>query len=272
METWLEKIKELAIAYAPDVLLAILTLVVGLWVISIINKIFKKVLDKREIDPTVQPVLRTMVSVALKVLLIISVAGIFGIETTSFVAAIGAFAFAIGMALQGSLGHFASGILLLVLKPYKVGDVVEIAGQTGVVYSIEVFNTLLTSFDNKRIVVPNGLVTSGVITNITVLEDRRIDMTFGIAYEDDIDKAKEIIKQTIDECENVLPDKPVQIFVSSLGDSSVNIAARPWSKAEHYWDIYWYCQEHVKKNFDKAGVSIPYPQMDVHFDENAFAK
>ncbi|MCB0661150.1 MAG: mechanosensitive ion channel [Saprospiraceae bacterium] len=267
MEKWLEKITELAINYAPDVLLAIITLVVGLWVISGITRLFQKFLDKREVDPTVQPVLKTLVSWGLKVLLFISVAGIFGVETTSFVAAIGALAFAVGMALQGSLGHFASGILLLVLKPYKTGDVVEIAGVTGVVHSIQVFNTLITTFDNQRVVIPNGVVTSGIIKNINTLEDRRIDMVFGISYEDDIDKAKEIIRQTISECEHILPEKPVQIFVSSLGDSSVNIAARPWSKAEHYWDIYWFCQENVKKNFDKSGISIPYPQMDVHLDK-----
>jgi small conductance mechanosensitive channel len=267
MENWIDSIKEMALQYAPDVLLAILTLIIGLWIISMVTRLFQKFLEKREVDQTVQPVLKTLVSWSLKILLFISVAGIFGVETTSFVAAIGALAFAVGMALQGSLGHFASGILLLVLKPYKVGDVVEISGVTGVVHSIEVFNTLLTTFDNQRVVIPNGVVTSGIIRNINTLEDRRIDMTFGISYEDDIDKAKQIIKETIDQYDTVLEDRPVQIFVSSLGDSSVNIAARPWAKAEHYFDIYWGCQEQIKKNFDKAGISIPYPQMDVHMEK-----
>lgn len=267
MENWIDTVKELALQYAPDVLLAILTLVIGLWVISLVTRLFQKFLDKREVDATVQPVLKTLVSWSLKILLFISVAGIFGVETTSFVAAIGALAFAVGLALQGSLGHFASGILLLVLKPYKVGDVVEISGVMGIVYSIEVFNTLLTTFDNQRVVIPNGLVTSGIIRNVNTLQDRRVDMTFGISYEDDIDKAKQIIQETIDQYDTVLEDRPVQIFVHSLGDSSVNLAARPWTKAEHYFDIYWGCQEQVKKNFDKAGISIPYPQMDVHMEK-----
>jgi small conductance mechanosensitive channel len=266
MENWLEKIQDLVINYAPSVLLAIITLVVGLWVISIVTKFFNKSLKKGNVDNTIIPVLKSLLNISLKVLLFISVAGIFGIETTSFVAAIGALAFAVGMALQGSLGHFASGIMLLVLKPYKVGDLVELGGELGIVHAIQIFNTHINTLDNKRIIIPNGVVTSGVIKNYTEMDDRRVDMTFGIGYGDDIDKARAVIQKTVDACEQILKTKPVDIFVSELADSSVNFVVRPWCKPEDYWTVYFYCHEHIKKNFDKEGVSIPFPQMDVHMD------
>jgi small conductance mechanosensitive channel len=267
MENWLEKIQDLVINYAPSVLLAIVTLIVGLWIIGMITKVFHKSLKKRSVDNTILPVLKTLVSVTLKVMLFISVAGIFGVETTSFVAAIGALAFAVGMALQGSLGHFASGIMLLVLKPYKVGDLVELDGEVGNVIAIQIFNTHINTLDNKRVIIPNGVITSGKIINYTEMDERRVDMTFGIGYTDDIDKARSVIQKTVDACEQVLKTKPVDIYVSELADSSVNFAVRPWCRPEDYWTVYFYCHEQIKKNFDKEGVSIPFPQMDVHLDK-----
>ncbi|WP_421946621.1 mechanosensitive ion channel family protein [Phaeodactylibacter xiamenensis] len=172
------------------------------------------------------------------------------------------------MALQGSLGHFASGVLLLIFKPYKVGDLVEIGGgQTGTVVGIQVFNTVLQTLDNKRIIIPNSVVTSNVITNISGQGEMGVDMTFGISYGDDIDKAREAIKRVSDACPYVLGTPETLIKVSSLGDSSVNFLVRPWIKSEHYWDTYFYMQENVKKEFDRSGVSIPFPQMDVHLDK-----
>jgi small conductance mechanosensitive channel len=203
--------------------------------------------------------------VGLKVLVLLSVAGMFGIETTSFVAIFGALAFAIGMALQGSLGHFASGVLILVFRPYQVGDLVTIGGgQTGAVESIQVFNTVLQTLDNKRIIVPNGVVTSNVITNISGQGIIGVELTFGISYRDSIDKAREIILRVGKECPYVLDDPAQGVVVAGLGDSSVNLASRPFCKSEHYWDTLFYMQEHVKKAFDAEGVSIPFPQMDVH--------
>ena len=264
MENYMEQIYSMAIEYAPKVLGAILTLIIGFWIIARITKFVDRTMAKRDVDETVRPFLTSIISVGLKVLLLLSVASMFGIETTSFVAIFGALAFAIGLALQGSLGHFASGVLLLVFKPYKVGDLVNLSDKVGVVEAIQVFNTILLTPDNKKIIIPNGVVTSNVITNISGQGKIRVDMTFGIGYTDEIDKARTIVQQVADSCPQVLHDIPVDIFVSELADSSVNFAVRPWANSEHYWDVYFYMHEHIKKQFDANGIGIPFPQMDVH--------
>lgn len=264
MGNYLEQIQAFLVGYAPQVIGAIITLIIGFLIIGWISSWFKNFLRKREIDPTITGFLSSFVSVGLKVLLLLAVAAKFGVETTSFVAIFGAMAFAIGMALQGSLGHFASGIMLLVFKPYKVGDLVTLNGFTGVVEAIEMFNTLLLTPDNKKIIIPNGVVTSNPMINISGQGEIRVDMTFGIGYDDDIDKAKAVIQKVADSCPQVLKSKPVDIFVSELADSSVNFAVRPWADSAHYWDVYFYMHEHIKKEMDKAGISIPYPQTDVH--------
>ena len=258
---------EVGIAYLPKVAGAILTLIIGFWVIGRVVSSIKNMMEARNIDATIRPFLGSLISVGLKILLLLSVASMFGIETTSFVAIFGALAFAIGMALQGSLGHFASGVMLLVFKPYKVGDLVEIGGgNQGTVLEIQVFNTILETLDNKRIIVPNGVVTSNVITNISGQGEIGVELTFGIGYNDDIDKAREVILRVGKECPYVL-DSPAQgVVVGELADSSVNLNTRPFCKSEHYWDTLLYMQEHVKKAFDKEGISIPFPQMDVHVD------
>ncbi len=263
----LQKIADLLVLWLPKVAGAILTLIIGFWIISKIVKSFRKMLDKREIDLSLAKFLSSLVSVGLKILLLLSVAQMFGVATTSFVAIFTAMAFAIGMALQGSLGHFASGVLLLIFKPYKVGDLVELSDKTGVVEEIQIFNTVLRTPDNKIHVIPNGLVTSGVITNISGQGIIRVDMTFGIGYTDDIDGARKVIQGVTDRCDLILKDKEVDIFVSELADSSVNFAVRPWCKSEHYWDVYFFVHEEIKKAFDQQGVSIPFPQMDVHVNQ-----
>lgn len=264
MEKFIETIIAKATEYAPSVIMALVTLIIGFWLIGWITGLIKNMLDKRGIDPTVRPFLVSLVSVGLKVMLLLSVAAMFGVETTSFVAIFSALAFAIGMALQGSLGHFASGILLLVFKPYKVGDLITSNGHTGVVEEIQVFNTIVRTPDNRRIILPNGLVTGNPITNVSGQGTIRVDLTFGIGYGDDIDKAKQVFKKVIEANSNILKDPAADIFVSELADSSVNFAVRPWCKSEHYWDVYFYMHEQVKKELDKAGVSIPFPQMDIH--------
>lgn len=266
METLFDysKFSELFTAYAPKIAGAILTLVIGLWIIGWFGRQIKSFLKKRNVDETIRPFIASIISVGLKVMLLLSVAGMFGIETTSFVAILSALVFAVGLALQGSLGHFASGVLILIFKPYKVGDLVTISDITGHVEEIQVFNTLLLTLDNRRVIIPNGVVTSGVITNNTSPGKIRVDMTFGISYGDDIDKARKIIQDVADSCPLVMKEPVVDIFVSELGDSSVNFAVRPWCKSEQFWDVYFYMQEHIKKGFDKSGVSIPFPQMDVH--------
>lgn len=264
----MEQITEMITSYAPRVIGAIIALILGFWIIGRITGVLRRTLEKRAIDETVRPFLVSLVSVGLKVLLLLSVASMFGIETTSFVAIFGALAFAVGMALQGSLGHFASGVLLLVFKPYKVGDLVTIGGgHTGTVKAIQIFNTILVTLDNKHIIVPNGVVTSNVITNISGQEIIGVELTFGIGYNDSIDKAREIILRIGKECEWVLDDPAQGVVVGELGDSSVNLNTRPFCKSEHYWDTFFHMQEHVKKAFDAEGISIPFPQMDVHMDK-----
>lgn len=265
----LEQISSMLIDYAPRVIGAILMLIIGFIIIGWVSRLVSKSLKKRNVDESVRPFLVSLISVGLKVVLLLAVAGMFGIETTSFVAIFGALAFAIGMALQGSLGHFASGVLILIFKPFKVGDLVEIGGgKVGSVEQIQVFNTILKTLDNKRLIVPNSLVTSNVITNISGQGTIGVELTFGIGYGDDIDKARKIILETGQSCEYILENPAQGVVVSSLGDSSVNLATRPFCKSEHYWDVYFYMQENVKKAFDREGISIPFPQMDVHMDNN----
>jgi len=259
-----ETFSETLTSYLPKVGGALLTLIIGFWIIGWITKFVNTTLKAKGFDETIRPFLISLLNVGLKVLVLLSAAGMFGIETTSFVALFGAMAFAIGMALQGSLGHFASGVMLLVFKPYKVGDLVEISGSIGTVEEIQVFNTVLLTPDNKKIIIPNGVITMGVITNISGQGEIRVDMTFGIGYNDDIDEAKQVFEQVARQCPQVLNNKPVEIFVSELADSSVNFVVRPWAESVHYWEVYFYMQENVKKEMDRKNINIPYPQMDLH--------
>ncbi|RMF03838.1 MAG: mechanosensitive ion channel family protein [Bacteroidetes bacterium] len=265
----LDGLSALITIYAPKVAGALLTLIIGFWVIARITGVISRSMEKRQMDATIRPFLTSIVSVGLKVMLLLAVASMFGIETTSFVALFSALAFAVGLALQGSMGHFASGVLLLTFRPYKVGDLVTIGGgQTGEVQEIQVFNTVLKTLDNKRIIIPNGVVTNNVVTNISGQGIIGVELTFGIGYNDSIDKAREIILRVGKECPWIL-DHPAQgVVVASLGDSSVNLATRPFCESAHYWNTFFYMQENVKKAFDAEGISIPFPQMDVHLDKD----
>lgn len=255
--------------FAPKVVGAILTLLIGFWLIGWITRIVKNAMEKRGVDETIRPFLASLVNVGLKIFVLLTVAGMFGIETTSFVALFGALAFAIGMALQGSLGNFASGVLILIFKPYKVGDLVSIGGgNTGTVKEIQVFNTVLVTLDNKHIIVPNGVVTSNVITNISGQGIIGVELSFGISYNSSIDKAREVILRVGKECPYVLDDPAQGVVVAGMGDSAVKLASRPFCKSENYWDCFFYMNEHVKKAFDAEGIVIPFPQMDVHLDKN----
>ena len=264
----MDKFSEIITLYTPKVVGAILTLIIGFWIIGKITRTTTKAMRNKGIDQTIQPFLSSLISVGLKVLLLLSVAQMFGIATTSFVAIFGAMAFAIGMALQGSLGHFASGVLLLMFKPYKVGDLVNIGGgNIGTVKGIQIFNTVLETLDNKRVIIPNAVVTNNVIINITGQGNVGVELTFGIGYKDDIDKAREVILKIGKECPWIL-DKPKQaVVVAELADSSVNLATRPFCNGEHYWNTFFYMQENVKKAFDRENISIPYPQMDLHVNQ-----
>ncbi|MCK7550519.1 mechanosensitive ion channel family protein [Marinobacter goseongensis] len=252
----------LVMTYAPKVVLAIVTLLVGLWLI----KRFVGVIDKKlgEKDPSLNKFVCGLTGALLKIMLIISAASMIGIATTSFIAVIGAAGLAVGLALQGSLSNFAGGVLILIFKPFKVGDTIEAQGHLGAVAEISILYTIVNTFDNRRIVIPNGSLSNATLVNVSIYEKRRCDMTFGIHYDDDIDTAKAICRRLYQEDERSLMDPPPRICVGSLGDNSVNIMFRAWVATDDLWPYYWDMQEKVKKAFDAEGLTIPFPQRDVH--------
>jgi small conductance mechanosensitive channel len=252
----------LVMAYAPKVVLAIITLIVGTWLINRFVRLLDSKLGKR--DPTLNTFLCGLLSAILKILLLISVASMVGIATTSFIAIIGAAGLAIGLALQGSLGNFAGGVLILIFKPFKVGDVIEAQGYLGSVMEISILYTIVNTFDNRRVIIPNGDLSNSSLTNLSAYPTRRCDMSFGIGYGDDIDKAKATIRRLIEADERSLKDPQPMIVVGGLGDSSVNLTVRVWTTYADLWPFYWDMQERVKKAFDAEGISIPFPQRDVH--------
>jgi small conductance mechanosensitive channel len=250
--------------YGPSLLLAIVTLVVGFWIIRFITRLTKRSLLRSKIEDSLGTFLSSTLSMLLKVLLVISVAGMVGIEMTSFIAILGAVGLAVGMALSGTLQNFAGGVMILIFKPFRVGDYIEAQGHGGIVNEIQIFNTILKTPDNKKIIIPNGGLSNSSMINYTAEETRRVDITYGISYQDDIDKAKGILQAVIDSNLLILNEPVPFIGVIELGDSSVNIVVRIWAKTSDYWNIYFYMQETVKKTFDKEGISIPFPQRDVH--------
>ncbi len=252
----------LVMTYAPKVVLAIITLIIGMWLINKLVGVLDAKLSQK--DPTLNKFLCGLIGAILKILLLISVASMVGIATTSFIAIIGAAGLAVGLALQGSLANFAGGVLILIFKPFKVGDVIDAQGYLGSVREISILYTIVDTFDNRRIVIPNGQLANASLTNLSAYETRRCDMTFGIGYADDIDKAKDICKRLIGEDERALKDPEPLIVVGALGESSVDLTVRAWTKSADLWPFYWDMQERVKKAFDAEGISIPFPQRDVH--------
>ena len=269
MAEWVEKIQDFAITHGPGVIGGLLVLIIGRWVAKATANLIKKVMIGRKIDPTLAGFTHSMSYMALMTLVCISAVETMGFETTSFVAVLGAATLAIGFALQGSLGNFASGVMLILFRPFKAGDFIEAAGEAGVVEEITVFATKMRTGDNKEMIVPNSAITSGTITNYSAKATRRIDCVFGIGYGDDIKKAKELLHKIVKDDKRILDDPGVTIGVSELGDSSVNFVCRPWVKTADYWDVYFDLHETVKLEFDKAGISIPFPQQDVHMHQVA---
>jgi len=258
------KAAEQFMLYLPKVAGAIIVLIIGLWVISILNKVIIKRMKKQKVDPTLRSFLKSIVSIALKTLLIITVISMLGVQMTSFIAVLGAAGLAVGLALQGSLANFAGGVLIVLFKPFKVGDLVEAQGFLGKVSGIQIFNTELKTPDNKTVVIPNGELSNGAITNYTTEENRRVDMVFGIGYDDDIAKARTVMDKIIKGDKRIHKDPKPQVVVAELADSSVNFKVRVWAKGADYWNIYFDMHEKIKLQFDKAKISIPYPQQDVH--------
>ncbi len=258
------KAYELGIEYAPRLALAILTLVIGLWIISGITKLIKLSMERSKVDPTLIPFMGSLVSWVLKVLLFISVASMIGIATTSFIAVLGAAGLAIGLALQGSLANFAGGVLVMIFKPYKVGDLIESQGHLGVVKEVQIFNTILIAPQSKQVIIPNGAASNGSIVNYTVEGQIRVDITVGVSYDADIDKTKAVLMEVLRANNKVMQDPAPFVGVSELADSSVNFAVRPHCLPKDYWDVFFSVNEEVKKALDKNAISIPFPQRDVH--------
>lgn len=267
LEKYSDMAVELFLAYAPKLVLAIATLIVGLWVIGTVVTITQKALEKSKTDKTLVPFITSLTSLLLKVLLFISVASMVGIATTSFVAVLGAAGLAIGLALQGSLGNFAGGVLILIFKPYAVGDVVEAQGHIGVVKELQIFNTIILTANNRRVIIPNGAMSNGSIINYSAEGTQRVDMTFGIAYDADVKKAKSLLLNLVMEDPRVLKDPAPLVAVSALADSSVNIVVRPWCDFKDYWNVYFDTTEKAKSVLEENGISIPFPQRDVHIHQ-----
>lgn len=260
----IEKLVSISVEYGPKLLGAIAVLILGLWIIKVITRGFNNVLDKRKTESTLKPYLKGIVNILLKVLLVISVLGMIGIEMTSFIAILGAAGLAVGLALSGTLQNFAGGIMLLVFKPFKVGDFIDTQSYMGTVKEIQIFNTILKTPDNKTIILPNGGLSTSSLTNFSSEETRRVDWTFGIGYGDDVTKTKEVLKKLCDNDNRILKDPEVFIAVSELADSSVNFVVRAWVKSEDYWSVFFDMNENVYNTFNKENINIPFPQMDVH--------
>jgi small conductance mechanosensitive channel len=232
-------------------------------IISKLNVLTNKTLTSRNIDSTIRPFFASLVDVGLKFVLFLVVAGIFGFEISSILALIGALAFAVGLALQGSLGHFASGILLLILKPYRVGDEIKIGDVEGYVDEIQVFNTILRTRDNRHIIVPNGVVTSGNIVNYTSLGQRRVDMMFVVDEPNKVSTVLSVLKDAADSCPDVLKNPPPEIYLDNFNADELHFACRPWCESEKYWDVWAYMQKAVKDGFDEADLTgnVQYVQL-----------
>lgn len=263
--TWLDYL----VPFAINLCVAIAIFIIGAWVIRRLMAVLTKFLNYREVDPTLISFLRGLVGTVLKFVLVLLAVEQLGIDTTSLLALLGAAGLAIGLALKDSLSNFASGVMLILFKPFRVGHYVEIADTSGIVDKITIFNTILHSPDNKEITVPNGQVYGSTIVNYSAHETRRVDLVMGIGYDDDMRQARELIKEVLDSCQYVLDEPAPNIGVNELGDSSVNIVVRPWVKASNFWPAKWELTEALKYKFDEAGITIPYPQRDVHIIDNS---
>lgn len=264
LDVFLTKMIDLGISVGSKILLAIVVFLVGRWIVRRLNKLLAKILEKRHVEASLSTFVKSLVNITLTLLLIIVVIGVLGIETSSFIALFASAGVAIGMALSGTLQNFAGGVMILLFKPFKVGDTIEAQGQTGTVREIQIFNTILATPDNKIIIIPNGGLSTGLMKNYSKEATRRVDWEFGIAYGDDYTKAKAVIARLLDADGRVLKDPAYFIALTSLGESSVNIVVRVWVNAGDYWGIYFDMNEKVYKTFAEENLNIPFPQLDVH--------
>lgn len=256
------------IPWGINIVLAALIYIVGRIVAKMVISIVRKAFNKADMDEILIDFVCSILSAILLLFIIIAALNQLGVDTTSLIALLGAAGLAVGLALQGSLQNFASGVMLIVFRPFKIGDFIEAGGVSGVVEKISIFSTIMRTGDNREVIIPNGGIYGGTITNFSARDTRRIDMVFGIGYDDDLKKAQEILRTIIDSDERVLKNPETLIAVSELADSSVNFVVRPWVKSGDYWAVKFDLTENVKLAFDEQGISIPYPQMDVHSKQN----
>jgi len=267
MNNLLDQFNNIVYTYGPKLLGALAVLIIGNFVIKLMMKSFSKMMDKRKTDASLKPFLKSLIGILLKTMLVISVLGMLGVQMTSFIAILGAAGLAVGLALSGTLQNFAGGVIILLFKPFKVGDYVDAQGHSGFVKEIQIFNTILLELDNKTVIIPNGPLSTGSMVNYSTEPTRRVDFTFGIAYGDSVDKARKILFEIFKEDKRILTDPAYFVGLSEMADSSVNLTARGWVKGEDYWDVFFDINEKTYNKFNAEGISIPFPQMDVHLQK-----
>lgn len=270
IETILQKVYEYLAQYGFKVIGALIIFLIGRWLAKIISRLIEKALIKSRVDKTLAKFVKKLSQIVLLVFVVMAALAPLGVETTQFAVVVGAAGLAIGLALQGSLANFASGFLMIIFRPFKVGDFIEAAGVKGTVKEIQIFNTIVNTLDNIRAIIPNAQITGGNVLNYTVNGTRRVDLVVGVSYEDDLKKAKRVIEEVLSGDDRVLKDPSPTVAVYELGDSSVNFVVRPWVKSADYWDTYFDITSKVKLALDENGISIPYPQRDIHLKSGVF--
>lgn len=268
MDTIITKLQEWGAFYGLKIVAAIIVLIVGRWTAKAISKLVKRLLTKRNVDPTLISFVGNVAYIALLTFVVIAALAQLGIQTTSFIAIIGAAGLAVGLALQGALANFAAGFLMIIFRPFKTGHYIEGAGVAGVVEEIHVFTTQLRTPDNKTVIIPNAKLMGDNIINYSAKDTRRVDLLIGVSYTDDLQKVRKVLQGILEKDNRVLKDPAPMIAVKEFADSSVNFVVRAWVKMENYWDVYFDTTENVKKRFDAEGISIPFPQQDVHLYEH----
>ena len=261
---WKNLLLDYGTEYGLKLLGGILIWIIGTWLIKKIKRILLKAMDHLDYDETLERFLSNLIIGGLKVVLVIAILGQLGVQTTSFAAILAAAGLAIGLALQGSLSNFAGGVLIMLFKPYKIGDFIETQGEMGTVKEIEIFTTKLNTTDNKEVIIPNGTISNGNITNYSTEKTRRIDITMGVSYDADIKQTKDLLMNIMTDHPNILKEPAPIVVLGELADSSVNFKMRPWTLTADYWTVYFEIMETCKIELDKAGIEIPYPQMDIH--------
>lgn len=267
LDTLVSKLIDLSVSLGSKLLIAIVVFFIGRWLIRRINRMVIRIMEKKQVEASLFTFTRSLINITLNFLFVVILIGVLGIETSSFIALFASAGVAIGMALSGTLQNFAGGVMILLFKPFKVGDFIEAQGQSGTVREIQIFNTIMATPDNKIIIVPNGGLSTGIMKNYSKEEERRVDWEFGIGYGDSYDKAKAVIARLLDADTRILKEPAYFIALTSLGESSVNIVVRAWVKAPDYWAVFFDMNEKVYKTFAEENLNIPFPQLDVHLHQ-----